>query len=86
MAKRKKIELENIPEVLEKIATLVNREVETFSTKPQLSIEESKILINYASVLSAIYKDYRAEVAVIEKDIKTLPKEEILKIVKAENS
>lgn len=86
MAKRKKIDLEKIPLVLEKIASLVDREVDLLGAKASLSLEESKSLVAYATMLTTIYKDYRAEVSAIEKDLKGRTKEDILAIVKAEAS
>lgn len=86
MAKRKKIDLDKIPATLEKVAALIDREIDSLGEKPQLSDEESKRLINYATVLTNIYKDYRAQVVQIEKDLKARSKEEILAIVKAEAS
>lgn len=79
-----KVDLERIPEVLEKIVAVVDREVEVLSSKDQLTDAESKNLIQYANTLTAIYKDYRAQILVIEKDLKSRSKEEILQIVKAE--
>ncbi len=86
MAKKKKIDLEKIPLVLEKIACLVDREVDLLSAKASLTLDESKSLVSYATMLTTIYKDYRAEVLAIEKDLKGRSKEDILAIVKAEAS
>lgn len=86
MAKKKKIDLEKIPSVLEKIAALVDREVDSLANKPTLSLEEGKSLVAFASMLSTMYKDYRAEILAIEKDLKTKSKEEIQAIIKAESN
>lgn len=86
MAKKKKIiELEDIPLVLQKVATLIDKEIDSLSAKPSLTFEDSKNLIAYSSALSTIYKDYRAEAAAIQKDLKSMSKEEIMAIVKAES-
>lgn len=84
MAKRKKIELENIPLVLEKIVSVMDREVDTLANRSSLSDAESRNLIAYSQALTAIYKDYRQEVLAIEKDLKSKTKEEIMAIVKTE--
>ncbi len=81
---KKKIDLDKIPEVLEKIASLVDREVDILGAKPALTLEEGKSLVSYASLLSGMYKDYRAEVKQIEADLKGRTKEEVLAIVKAD--
>ena len=87
MAKpKKKIDLEKIPVVLEKIAALVDREVDILGAKASLSLEEGKSLVAFASMLTAIYKDYRAEIVAIEKDLKSKSKEEIQAIIKAESN
>lgn len=84
MAKKKKIDLEKIPLVLEKIASLVDREVDLLAAKDSLTIEEGKSIVAYATMLSGIYKEYKAEVKQIEQDLKTRSREDILAIVKAE--
>ncbi len=86
MAKKKKIiELEDIPLVLQKVASLIDREVESLSAKPSLTFEDSKNLIAYSSALSTIYKDYRAEVSAIQKNLKDMSKDEIMSIISAES-
>lgn len=85
MAKRtKKMDLEKIPEIQSKVVSLVNREVEVLADKTALSNEEAKNLIAYSTLLSTLYKEYRAEVLAIRKDLKELPKEDLQKIIKAE--
>lgn len=86
MAKRKKIDLDKIPETLQKIAALFDREVTQLSEKPTLSSEDAKTLISYAQVLTTMYKDYRAEVVAIEKELKTRSKEDIQAMIKAESN
>ncbi len=86
MAKKKKlIELEDIPLVLQKVTALIDKEIDSLSAKPSLSFEDSKNLIAYSNALSTIYKDYRAEVTAIQKDLKSMSKEEIMMIAKAES-
>ncbi len=87
MAKpKKKIDLDKIPAVLEKIAALVDREVDNLANKTTLSLEEGKSLVAFASMLSTMYKDYRQEVIAIKKDLKELPKEDLQAIIKAESN
>lgn len=86
MAKRKKIDLDKIPETLQKIAALFDREVTQLSEKPILSSDDAKTLISYAQVLTTMYKDYRAEVVAIEKELKTKSKEDIQAMIKAESN
>ena len=85
MAKKKKIDLDRIPTTLEKICALIDREIDVLTDKPSCTSEEAKNLIAYAGVLSALYKDYRAECLALSKDIKTKSKEDILAIIKAES-
>jgi hypothetical protein len=85
MAKRtKKMDLEKIPEIQGKVVSLINREVEVLADKDNLTAEEAKNLIAFSTLLSTLYKDYRAEVIAIKKDLKELPKEDLQKIIKAE--
>jgi len=87
MAKpKKKIDLEKIPSVLEKIAALVDREVDLLGAKTALTLEEGKSLVAFASMLSTMYKDYRAEIVAIEKDLKSKSKEEIQAMIKSESN
>ena len=87
MAKRtKKMDLEKIPEIQNKVVTLVNREVDVLTEKDALTNEEAKNLIAYSAVLSTLYKEYRAEVVAIKKDLKELPKEQLQAIIKAESN
>lgn len=82
--KKKSIELEDIPSTLQKITSLIDREIDTLGEKSSLSFEDSKNLIAYATALSNIYKDYRAEILSIQKDFKSKSKEEILAIINAD--
>lgn len=84
IAKPKKIQLENIPLLLEKAINLMNQEINYLMEKDKLSIEDRKDLISFTTAASAIYKDYRAEVLQIEKDLRLKSKEEILDIIKSE--
>lgn len=78
------LELEDIPLTLQKIASLIDKEITVFTKKDSLSSEEAKNLIAYSGVLSTIYKDYRAEVLAIQKDLKSKTKEEILAMINAD--
>lgn len=86
MARKRKIDLEKIPELLQKAVTLMDRELDSLADKPQLSTDESKTLINYVQTLSALYKDYRQEVIQIKKELKEMPKDELMTLIKAEAS
>ena len=85
MAKKKKIVLEDIPEVLEKAVSLINQEITNLSAKPTLTTEESRLLIAYCDSLTVIYRDYRAQVAAIQADLKKKSPEEILQLVRSES-
>lgn len=84
MAKRKKIALENIPAIVEKVVAVIDREVDSLSAKATLTDAESKNLIAYTQLLCGVYKDYRAEVIEIKKELKGKTKEEIQEMIKAE--
>jgi hypothetical protein len=84
MAKKAKKDLEKIPLILEKVVALVDKEIDNFLLKDELTSEDARNVINYSSLLVGMYKDYRAECLQIKKELKELPKEDILKIVKAE--
>lgn len=84
MAKRKKIDLEKIPDTLEKIVAIMDREVENLAAKPSLSTEEAKVLIAYQTALTSTYRDYRADVKAIKEELKGKTKEELQQLIKAE--
>lgn len=87
MAKRKKkIDLENIPATLEKIAALIDQQIDSLAEKPELTKDDSKLLIDCATILTSMYKDYRQQITQIEKDLKTKSKEEIMSMIKADVS
>lgn len=87
MAKKKKpIQLENIPSILEKVVTVIDREVDALSAKATLTDTESKSLIAYAQTLKEIYKDYRQEVMETKKELKSMSKEELQALIKAETN
>lgn len=82
--RKKKIALEDIPEVLEKAVTLMNQEITNLSNKPSLSNEEAKLLIAYCDSLTSMYRDYRTQEAAIKSDLKKKSPEELLQLVKIE--
>jgi len=84
MAKVKKLNLEDIPNILEKAMSVINREMEILSGKESLTSEDAKNLIAYCSIASTIYKDYRAEVKAIEIDLRSKSREDIQSIVRAD--
>jgi len=84
MAKRKKLDLERIPETLEKIIAVIDREVDNLHQKEALSYDDSKNLISYASVLTSIYRDYRSEIKALKEEIKGKTKEELQELIKRE--
>lgn len=84
MSKTKKIEIDDIPIVLEKIINIINKQVDLLSKKEELDNEDNKNIIGYATLLTNIGKDYRVQIVEIQKDIKTMSKEKIMSIVKAE--
>lgn len=86
MAKKKSIDLEKIPTILQKAVSLIDRELDVLLSKPTLNTDESKILIAYTGTLSDLYKDYRQEVMAIKKELKELPKEDLQAIIKAESN
>lgn len=85
MAKRK-IDLDKIPELLEKITSIIDKDIDELSNQKSLTEDESKRVIAYANTLTTIYKDYRAQIIQIEKDLKVKSKEDIMSIIKAEAS
>lgn len=82
--KPKTLDLEKIPEVLEKITLVIDQQVEILQEKAELTAEDCKNLIAYAGCLSAIYKDYRVQILEIRKELKDMPKDQIMSIVKSE--
>ncbi len=87
MARKKKtISLEEIPLVQQKIISLIDSQVNSLSKKDDLTSDDCRNLIAFASTLQSIYKDHRAEVLEIKKELKSKSKDEILQIINAEGS
>ena len=84
MAKAKKMDLESIPQILQKATALINKEIDFLMKEEHLSTDQSRNFIAYIGLLSSLYKDYRAEVTALKKELKDLPKEDLAKIIKAE--
>lgn len=83
MTKRKKnLQLEDIPILLEKAVNLMDQEISYLFTKEKLSCEDRRDLIAMVTACGTMYRDYRQEVLQIEKDLKSKSKEEILSIIK----
>ena len=86
MAKRKKIELENIPTLLKDIVSLMDLNIQFIAAKTELTNEDSRTIIALADALTKIYKDHRAEIAEIKKDLQGRSKEEILELINLEKN
>jgi hypothetical protein len=84
MGKTTDIDLENIPDVLKKIVGVINQEVDRLSSKQNLELDEAKLLISYFQTLTTGYKEYRAEVLAIQKDLRSKSQSEILSMVRSE--
>jgi hypothetical protein len=84
MSKHRKIDLENLPAVLERAAALMDKEIITMSAKESLTPEDARNLISYTSTLRELYRDYRAEVKAIREELKGRTKEDLLALVKSE--
>lgn len=79
---KKKIDLEKIPELLEKAAALIDREIKVMGDKEQLSSEDARNLIAYITALSSVYKEYRAEIKQIKEDLRGKTKEELMEMMR----
>jgi hypothetical protein len=82
--RKKKIDLEKIPELLERAVAVISKELDALADKSDLTADEARTLISYCGLLSNIYKEYRAEVKALELDLKTKNKEAILQIINTE--
>lgn len=80
----KKLDLEDIPIVLTKIVNIIDNQIDILKDKEDLDEADQRMILAYSTQLNVLYKDYRAEVLTIEKELKTKSKEDILNIVKAE--
>ncbi len=90
MAKRiVKITAEDIPQIQEKILTLINREIDLLflpkeDRNSELTEADKDNLKDFSTLIKTIYVDYRAEVKALKLELKDLPKEDLLKIIKAD--
>ena len=87
--KKLSIQLEKIPEILERGVFVINRELELLSNKESLDQEESKIFIQYMQMLQVLHKEYyetaKREIS-LKKAISELPTQEIMNHIKNEVS
>jgi hypothetical protein len=83
MAKRKSIQLDQIPLILQQAVALMKQQMDQYSNK-ELTSDDAKTIIEISKTLTAIYKDYRQEVMSIEKDLKSRTKEEINELIRLE--
>lgn len=86
MAKRKRIDPDRIPEILEKITAVIDREVDNLSQKATLSHEDIRDLLSLQMALTTTYKEHRAEIKAMKEDLKGKSKEDLLQIIKAESA
>ena len=82
--KKRKVELDQIPAILEQAVGCISKEIEALSKKDELTTDDVKNLINFTTTLREIYKDYRSEVKQLELDLKTKTKQNLLSIINAE--
>lgn len=85
VTKKKKISLDAIPDVIEKAIALIDNEINILGGKDSLSTEDSKNLVSFVTILSGVYKEYKAEVKAIKEEIKGTSKEDLLRIIKTDN-
>ena len=83
MAKRKSVQLDKIPLILQQAVALMKQQMDQYSNK-ELTSEDAKTIIELSKTLATIYKDYRQEVMTIEKDLKSRTKEEINELIRLE--
>ena len=84
MVVKEKIELEKIPDILERITAIISREIKLLGTAEALSAEDARTLMAYQSALVSMYKDYRADYKIMKEEIKGKTKEELQQLIKAE--
>lgn len=75
---------EDCPDLIDKILTLLNKEIDCLCTKSSLTSEDLKNVNAVAGVVTSIYKEYKEELKTLEKDISKLSKAEIARIAKNE--
>jgi len=85
MVKKKRIDSENIPQILEKITAIIDREVDVLAAKADLSHDDRRDLLNLQAALGATYREYRAEVKQVKEDMKGMSKEQIQQIIKVDS-
>jgi hypothetical protein len=87
MAKKLKIELDKAPNLMEKVFALIDTELDSLQKKQgneSLSAEDIRTLTSLSGILLTTYKDYRAEMLTIEKELKFKTKEELQQLFKAD--
>jgi len=86
MATAKKIKRftrEDAPDLLDKILSLLNKEVDNLAAKESLSCEDTKNVIAITSAVTSVYKEYKEELKTLQKDLNSLSKTEIARLAKA---
>lgn len=80
--KTKKLSREDIPDLLDKILSLLNKEVDNLSAKEELSSEDVKNVILIANTTTSVYKEFKEELKTLQKDLNSLSKTEIARLAK----
>lgn len=87
--RKPQFDFDTIPQIMGLGIQTIEKELKLLaekSLKQGLSEAESKILISYVNVLREVKKDYLAEVATVQKELKNLSTEELTMMLTKEAS
>lgn len=81
--KIKKLNRDDCPDLLDKVLSLLNKEIDNLSFQESLSSEDTKNIIQIAGVITSIYKEYKLELKTFEQDLNKMSKTEIARLAKS---
>lgn len=73
---------EDCPDLIDKILTLLNKEIDNLCNQASLTSEDLKNVNSVAGVVTSIYKEYKDELKTLQKDVNSLSKAEIARLAK----
>jgi lipase chaperone LimK len=88
MAKKqiKKLNRDDSPDILDKVLSLLNKELDNLAAQEALTSEDTKNVIAIAGAVSTIYKEYKLELKTLDQDLSKMSKQELMSLVRVDKA
>lgn len=80
----KQLSREDCPEILDALVNLISEQIQVLRNKSELNSEDHRNIISMGVFISNIYERYTEEVRLLEKDLKSFSKADLVRITKSE--